>query len=254
MENRIQQINNLRAKVNKMNKVLLVEDNENTVRRLKQYIKHAAPDLEVLAFSRASEAYCYAKKVTISVFIVDIQLTDYKGTSLAKQLRALPEYKYTPIIFETALAGEELAAYRDLRCYGFLIKPFQEEEFQTVFCDALGLAAQLKDSSKTLQIEQKQFILEYDIQDIAYLEACGKQVIIHTNSKHLGLKADTISGYTFAGLYALIDDPSFVQCHKSFIVNKNHIERINKTDRQIILQGFAENIPIGNKYQSGLWE
>lgn len=237
-----------------MNKILLVEDNENTVKRLTQYIKHVAPDLEIIVFPGAGDAYRYAKKVMISVFIVDIQLTDYKGTSLVKQLRALPKYKYTPIIFETALAGEELSAYRDLRCYGFLIKPFDETEFQVVFCDALGLSSQLKDTTKTIQIEQKQFILEYDIQDIVFLEAYGKQVIIHTNSKRLGKKADTISGYTLSGLYAKINDPSFVQCHKSYIVNKNHIERINKTDRQIILQGFDASIPVGSKYQCGLWE
>ena len=42
----------------------------------------------------------YAKANDVSLFILDIQLEDYKGTSLAKQLRELPEYKYTPIILK----------------------------------------------------------------------------------------------------------------------------------------------------------
>ena len=70
-----------------------------------------------------------------------------KGTNLAKQLRELPEYKYTPIIFETALAGEELSAYRDVKCYSFLVKPFGEEEFAAAFRDALGLSKQMNQAA-----------------------------------------------------------------------------------------------------------
>lgn len=243
----------LRNEAFRMSKVLLVEDNLSAVKRIKEYIKKVTPQLEVITFSQAGEAYCYAQKEAICVFIIDIQLADYKGTSLAKQLRSLQEYKYTPIIFETALAGEELMAYRDVKCYGFLIKPFGEEEFKTVFRDALGLGEQITGSTKTIQIEQRQFVLEYQIQEIAFLEAFGKRVIVHTNSKRLGVKSDIISGYTLAKLYALIDDPSFVQCHKSYIVNRSHIERIHKIDRQIVLKGMEEILPIGNKFQSALW-
>ena len=129
----------------------------------------------------------------------------------------MPEYKYTPIIFETALAGEELSAYRDVKCYSFLVKPFGEEEFVTAFRDALGLSKQMSQQAKTIQIEQKQFILEYVTQDIAYIEAFGKKLVIHTSSRLSGIKEDTISGYTLSGLLALLDDPAFVQCHKSYI-------------------------------------
>lgn len=180
-------------------------------------------------------------------------MTDYKGTSLARQIRTLPQYKYTPILFETALAGEELSAYRDVKCYSFLIKPFTEAEFSAAFRDALGLSEQIKGAAKKIQIEQKQFVLEYDVQEIAYLEAFGKKVVIHTNSDRLGIKQDTISGYSLSGLLSLIDQASFVQCHKSYIVNKGHIEKIDKSEKRIFLKGFEMPVPIGNKYQAGLW-
>ena len=156
-----------------MGKVLLVEDNTNAVKKIVRYIDNISADLEVHSVSEAGEALQYAKANDVSLFILDIQLEDYKGTSLAKQLRELPEYKYTPIIFETALAGEELSAYRDVKCYSFLVKPFGEEEFVTAFRDALGLSKQMSQQAKTIQIEQKQFILEYVTQDIAYIEAFG---------------------------------------------------------------------------------
>lgn len=236
-----------------MAKILLVEDNPAAVKRIKQFISKIDTIHVISVCSEANIAYSLSQQEKFDLFILDIQLSDYKGTSLAKQLRNLPEYKYTPIIFETALAGEELTAYRDVKCYSFLIKPYSETEFQTAFCDALGLSSKLLQEEKHIQIEQKQFILDYNVSEIAYIEAFGKKVIVHINSRILGIKEDTISGYTLGRMASLIDEPSFVQCHKSYIINTAHIEKIDKTERFIFLKGFAEKIPVGNKFQSALW-
>ncbi|MFQ7550004.1 MAG: hypothetical protein ACLRMZ_06545 [Blautia marasmi] len=60
----------------------------------------------MVSFSEAGKALQYAKSNDISVFILDIQLEDYKGTSLAKQLRKLQGYKYTPIILKQRWPGK----------------------------------------------------------------------------------------------------------------------------------------------------
>ena len=236
-----------------MGNILIVEDHPAAAGRLRQYIKHIDPGLETVVFAQAGEAYRFAKEHPVALFILDIQLADYKGTGLAKQLRRLPEYKYTPILFETALAGEELTTYRDLKCYGFLVKPFGEEEFASVFRDALGLSAHLQETAKRIEIRQKQFVLEYQVSDIVCVEAFGKKLVIHTNNRAMGAKRDVISGYTLAGLYRELGDETFVQCHKSYVVNRSFIERIDKTERMIYLRGMAHAVPIGNKYQPLLW-
>lgn len=68
-----------------------------------------------------------------------------------------------------------------------------------------------------------------------------------------GRKEDTVSGYTLAGMLALLEGGPFVQCHKSYIVNRDYIDRIDKAGRKIYLKGFTEVVPVGNKYQAGLW-
>ena len=236
-----------------MEKILLVEDNPVASERIRRFIQKIDPGYEVIVCSMAGEAYSYACRETVSLFILDIQLADYKGTNLARQLRALEAYRYTPILFETALAGEELTAYREVQCYSFLIKPFTEAEFRAAFNAAAGLSRQLCPAGRKLCIEQKQFILEYDVSNIVYLEAFGKKIVIHTDSPQLGQKQDTISGYSLARLLEMLDDPSFIQCHKSYLVNRRYIERINKADRQIALKNHSEIIPVGAKYQSALW-
>ena len=218
-------------------KILLAEDNRGAVRRIVEYIGKISGELEVISFAGAGEALRYARENEIALFIIDIQLEDYKGTDLAKQLRGLPEYRYTPIIFETGLAGEELSAYRDVKCYSFLVKPFGENRRE----------------GRRIQLEQKQFILEYAAEDIVYIEAFGKKLVIHTDNRLSGRKEDTVSGYTLAGMLALLEGGPFVQCHKSYIVNRDYIDRIDKAGRKIYLKGFTEVVPVGNKYQDGLW-
>jgi two-component system LytT family response regulator len=234
-----------------MNHILLVEDDVSTVKLIKQYISEMDGDIKTISFAKAAQALQYAKKEVVDLFILDIQLLDYKGTSLAMQIRSMPEYKYTPIIFATALAGEELAAYREIKCYSFLIKPFSKTEFNKSFRDALGLSKQITATPKTIRIEQKQFIFEYEVKNIVYIEAFGKRIVIHTRDNNAG--GDTISGYSLAKMLELIDNPAVVQCHKSFLVNSGYISKIDKQQSILYLKYSTAQIPIGNKYQSALW-
>ena len=89
-----------------MSKILLVEDNPDAVKRIIRYINKIFAELDVVSFPEAGDALQYAKVNDISLFILDIQLEDYKGTNLAKQLRELPEYKYTPIFFDTGQTAD----------------------------------------------------------------------------------------------------------------------------------------------------
>lgn len=236
-----------------MSNILLVEDDKSTVALLKQYIFECDSTCNVIVSTQAAEALQYAKNQKVDLFVLDIQLTDYKGTSLAKQLRSIPEYKYTPIVFATALAGEEIMAYRETQCYSFLIKPFSKAEFKKTFYDALGMSKQIHSVPKTIRIEQKQFVFEYEIINIVYIESFGKRVVIHTRRTATTLHEDTISGYSLLRLLELAPDSGIIQCHKSFLTNRSYIQKIDKQERVLYLKNCAAKIPIGDKYQHLLW-
>ena len=62
-----------------MSKILLVEDNPDAVKRIIRYINKIFAELDVVSFPEAGDALQYAKANDISLFILDIQLEDYKG-------------------------------------------------------------------------------------------------------------------------------------------------------------------------------
>jgi two-component system LytT family response regulator len=234
-------------------KVLIVEDDKKVAALLRQYIGEIDPSLETALFSRAAEAYRSAVDEAVGLFILDIQLSDYKGTSLARQIRALPQYKFTPIVFESALAGEELTMYRDVKCHSFLIKPFTKSEFAKAFTNALEMGGRMTDAAKTLRIEQKSFVFEYEISKIVYVESFGKKVVIHTDKGGGQVGGDAISGYSLARLLETLAVEGFVQCHKSYLVNRDYIRKIDKRDMSISLMRDDVIIPVGEKYRADVW-
>lgn len=101
--------------------VLIIEDDIKIQGLLVKALQELEMKLQWTVTESAGEAYEFAQKTHFDFFIVDIQLVDYKGTDLVEQIRQLPSYKFSPIVFATAVISEELHAYRDLKCFYYLI-------------------------------------------------------------------------------------------------------------------------------------
>ena len=233
-------------------KLLIVEDDLHIQKLLTSCILEVDDAVQIYVSASSSEALRIAKENKIDVFILDIQLTDYKGTLLAKQVREIEHYRYTPMIFATALANEELNAYREIKCYSYLIKPFTKAEVKQTILEVINYRNNFSEQKKTIRIEQKSHIFEYDLKDIIYVESFGKKMALHLLTAENRVTTETISGYTLKGMLELINDAEFIQCHKSYIINKSFITQIAKTDGTIILKHIQLQVPIGDKFKAHL--
>lgn len=233
--------------------ILLVEDDHAAVALIGQFVEKLPSSHRLTIFSNAAQALAWGRTHQIDLFILDIQLPDYRGTELGKQLRALPEYRFTPILFTTELDGEELYAYREIKCYDFLVKPFNEQQFQRAVSAALEMGRNLAKPPAIMKIEQKQFVFEYDLETLLYIESFGKRAVIHTTVDGETV-SDNISGYSLVRFLELAGPGHLLQCHKSFLVNPLRISKLDKRTRQLWLTGCDTAIPIGEKYQHNLRE
>ena len=237
----------------KITHILLVEDDNAAAALIKQFVERLSNNYHLTIFSNATQALAWGKTHQIDLFILDIQLPDYRGTELGKQLRSMSEYRFTPILFTTELAGEELSAYREIKCYDFLVKPFNEQQFQQAVSAALEMGQNLVKPPAILRIEQKQFVFEYDLETVLYIESYGKRTVIHTTADGETV-SDNISGYSLMRLLELAGPGHLLQCHKSYLVNPLRISKLDKRARQLWLAGCDTAIPIGEKYQHNLRE
>lgn len=231
---------------------LVVEDDQNVQQFIVTMLKRLDTNIHILRTASAAEALLIAREKKIDFFIVDIQLIDFKGTDLVKQIRMMPTYQFAPIVFETGIATEELYAYRELKCFYYLIKPYTEEEFcrvmEEVF-DYLKYTNGAPDEA-TLKIEQKGFLFEYYLRDLYYIESFGKKLCLHVKRDGM-LEEVMISSYSLKRMSELLDK-RFVQVHKSFIVNRDQVEMIDWTGQTVKLRGLDVFVPIGLKFQEVL--
>ena len=236
-----------------MAQILLVEDDTTASELIRQYTEALCGKHQLTTVSTATAALNWSDKHSVDLFILDIQLPDYRGTELGKQIRTMPRYRFTPILFTTELAGEELGAYREIKCYDFLVKPFTQEQFTNAISAALDMGRQMRKAVPVLRIEQKQFLFEYGLEQILYIESFGKRAVIHSISQGKELN-DQISGYSLARLLEMAGPGNLIQCHKSFLINPIYITKIDKGSKTLWLKNCKDAIPIGEKYQHNLRE
>ena len=236
-----------------MAQILLVEDDTTASELIRQYTEALCGKHQLTTVSTATAALNWSDKHSVDLFILDIQLPDYRGTELGKQIRTMPRYRFTPILFTTELAGEELGAYREIKCYDFLVKPFTQEQFTNAISAALDMGRQMRKTVPVLRIEQKQFLFEYGLEQILYIESFGKKAVIHSISQGKELN-DQISGYSLARLLEMAGPGNLIQCHKSFLINPIYITKIDKGSKTLWLKNCKDEIPIGEKYQHNLRE
>lgn len=232
-----------------MKHILIIEDDEQIQNFLHSILVDMNQNFYIHISPSAGQALKISNTYDISLFIIDIQLTDYKGTDLANELRDLQKYKYTPMIFATAIATEELRAYREIKCYDYLVKPFTKEEVKTSVLNVLDYLHTIKIDVPIVRIEQKGFIFEYQLQDIVYIESFGKKMVIHMKNPDGDLIQEDIAGYSLKSILDLLKNGPFQQCHKSYIINTDFIERIVKAKSTLSLRGTSISLPIGNKYR-----
>lgn len=232
--------------------VLIIEDDQYVQQFLQTALIRLQPSIGIDITESAMEALAIAKSKKIDFFIVDIQLVDFKGTDLVKQIRLLQEYRFTPIVFETGIATDELYAYRELKCFYYLVKPYTEEEFTKVMEDVFAYLnyTNTTPDEATLKIEQKGFLFEYYLRDLYYIESFGKKLCLHL-VRDGQLEEVLISSYSLKRVLELVDE-RFVQVHKSFIVNRNQVEMVDWTGQTVKLRGVDVFVPIGLKFQEVL--
>lgn len=231
-----------------MKTVLIVEDNVRSMEMLVKIIKNLRTDVEIKTASNQEEAAILAMKYHIDLFMLDIILNasnpgDVSGMKFAEHIRTFQKYKYTPIIFITALEDPELHAYSDLHCYYYVEKPYDVEKVSSVISEALEFPAANKEPQNVF-FRKDGILYKKEISEILYIEnSRAGQTVYCTNGN---LKLPYKPNHKI--LEELASD-KFIQCSRYHIVNRDYIDKIDTVNRYIQLRNQKTQIEIGNSYK-----
>lgn len=161
------------------------------------------------------------------IAFLDIYLLDTMGNELAHRLRSLG-YR-GKIVFLTASPDFAVEGY-DVAASGYLLKPISYERLKTMV-DRITEHVDLN----TYQVQRRATVTRIAHRDILYIESSNSKCMIHTVSGGVHTAYKTLNT-----IEQELNDPCFLRCHQSYLVNMDHVRQIGKE----ILLSNGEMIPI----------
>lgn len=213
--------------------VVICEDNPVEASNLQSVVEEVAREralsIDVHTFARGDKLLMNFCRGEFDLAFVDIVLGDGpNGIETARSLRA--EDEALPIVFVTSSAEYALDGY-DVQALHYLMKPATKDQLHLVF-DRAGSAFQK--SHKSIELTSNRTTERVLVRDIVYAEVFGNRSIVH-------LARTAFETYT--PLARLLDeaDDSLLRCHRSFVVNMNHVAAVR--GREFIMDN-GDHVPI----------
>jgi two-component system, chemotaxis family, chemotaxis protein CheY len=121
-----------------MPKTIMTADDSSSVRQMVAFtLKQAGYD--VVEAIDGQEALTKMTTQPIHMLITDLNMPRLDGIELVKKVRALPQYKFMPIILLTTESQEDKKqAGKAAGATGWIIKPFKPEQLLGVVKKVLG--------------------------------------------------------------------------------------------------------------------
>lgn len=218
--------------------VAIIEDQPMDIEVLKevlgQWAKKHRCVLQISTFSSGEEFLEDEKSIIHDVVILDIQLKGIDGLDIAKNLRQ-NDFQGS-IIFLTNFREYVFQGY-DVRALQYLVKPVQYEMIEkcmNIVCMLFGTAY--------YTFSFKNNVEKLSFHEILYFSSDNHYIDIHTKERIYSHKAK------FKDIIATLPS-QFVQCHRSIILNVNHIEKIEKNMTYL---SNGETQPISDTYLNSI--
>jgi two-component system response regulator AgrA len=199
----------------------------------------------VLDSSKTKQVEEYIKTHRPNVFFLDIDFhAEKSGIELASIIHEKIEHAY--IVFISQYTNLVFKSFK-VRPFDFLPKPVSKDDLENVLLEIQ------KDKEKSIYVDRPEClsikignqIYQIPKQGIIFFEKFKNKCIIHSVNK-------TIYCYqSLDMIFEKLEDPNFIRCHKSYIVNKTFIEKIDMPEKEIILHN-GQKCYIGGKFKKDL--
>lgn len=219
---------------------IIADDEPLALQLIKSYVEKT-PGLKLLnTFSGSAEAFLYMQQNSPDIAFLDIQMPDIDGISLADSVKE----SSTKVIFITAFPQYALQGYK-VNATDYLLKPVSYKDFLA----SVAKVSKLVDNNNAnlpdnifLKCDYK--LVRVKLNDILYIEGLKDYVKVYL----VGEQHPLIATLTMAGAEGSLPKRNFIRIHKSYIVNKEKIESIERG--RVCINGTY--LPVSDTFKDNL--
>jgi two-component system, LytTR family, response regulator len=244
--------------VKKQITALIAEDMRDYHEVITHSLNEIAPDIKIVGKSTTlAETAAFIEKLSPNIVFLDIAFEEEERTSfdLLQNLKEKNRLNFHIVFITAHTESRYYARAFEYKAIHFIEKPIDHlklaeaikrirtiEESQSEISPLnnlareIGILTGLRLNNKII-INGLNFDEVYDQNDIQWIEADGRYSVYHLangkkvmSSKNLGEIEKEITGF-----------PNFFRIQRSEIINLNHVERISKKQKIVILSGTPSN-------------
>lgn len=224
-----------------MLKVVICDDEENILKEASYIVDKKLTEKQMSynlqAINDARILLDELKKNTIDVLFLDIDMPYYSGMDIASYISE--NNLSTILIFVTS--HDELVfktfAYKP---FGFLRKTHLTEEIDELID---RLSKELEFRKQELVIAKAGEIVKIPLNEISYIESDGNYLNIRTSEEIIRHRE------TMTNMENELKGKDFIRCHKGYLVNVNHIEKMKMSELVVKCGNDDAILPVGRSYE-----
>lgn len=187
---------------------------ERQLKAIDDFNQTACLDLTVHSYSDQQELEQAATNIPIDILSYDVDEGDEVREHLERVAHTLPNCR----IFLVSESDRHAVFGYSIRAASYLLLPFDEEEFFSVFASLLREKIQAKE--QFLPVKINGVWSQVNTRHVTHLESRGHNLIFHLNN---GKQLKAAAG--FRDYQSLLDlNTSFLRCHKSYMVNMQYVK------------------------------
>lgn len=236
--------------------VLIAEDDEIQRKSLKKTIQQIDKCINIYECEDRDEALKITTKNNIDIFYIDISLKNSSGLDFAMDLRQMPIYEFSFIVFLTTHVEYIIQSFKKVHCYDYIIKPYDASE-------VVDMTKRFISHNENIKVVPKDKIyvifelikginLKVYIDDIIFIEVKLRACMVHTVNG-----AYKVNSLGLKNILKLINCNDITQCHRSFAVNVKHISEIVSLDNrlsEIHFEDYDKCALLGYKFKDTIME
>ncbi|WMM25682.1 LytTR family DNA-binding domain-containing protein [Tissierella sp. MB52-C2] len=204
-----------------MLRIAICDDENSICNQLEEILegleKKFSKELQIDIFYSGEELCSYLSQDNhYDIIFLDIELEEMNGVEVGQVIRDKMLNETTQIIY---ISGKETYAMElfKIRPLDFIIKPFNYNKIQDVVEIALRI---IQRDEKVFQYKVGHTTYNLPIRDIIYFESKNREVIIHT------INGSEVFYGRLKDIYEYLNQFKFIHIHKSYLVNYNHITKL----------------------------
>lgn len=217
-------------------KCIVIDDEPLALKLICDYIEKTA-DMQLIAqTTKATAGISLIQNNDVDLIFLDVQMPAINGMELMKTINT----SAVRVILTTAYTQYALPSY-DHEVVDYLLKPITFERFTIAVNKVRKWVFQNNEGEQPdhlfVKVEYRLQKVKFD--SILYVEGLRDYIAFHTtNSKILSLE-------NMKNMEEVLPSNRFIRIHKSFIINKDHIDYLERG--RIVIN--KEYLPIGDTYK-----